>query len=257
MNCLKAIAIFTIALSLSACVTVTESRFSKKADANKAAESYVALGVAYMTQGNMPMARQKLDRALELEPDNLSAHSALATYWLERGEEQLAVKEFKIALDLDEDHSPSNYHYGRYLMVYKRDEKACEYLTKAASDVNYSARSLANEALGKCWLSQEKSSQAIDAFEKAWALNADSAVASYNLATIYFKRKRVDIATRWFKRFEESFQASNLKHSAASLKLGWRLAKASRNKNRADNYAFKLKKRFPKSLEYKLISSHH
>jgi len=255
MNCLKAIIVFTLALGLSACITVTESRFSKKADANKAAEAYVALGVAYMTQHNMAMARQKLDRALELEPDNVSAHSAIATYWLERGEESLAVKEFEIALDLDDEHSPSNFHYGRYLMVYKRDAKACEYLSLAASDVNYSARSLANESLGKCWLTQENNSKAIDAFEKAWTLNSDSSVASFNLSKIYFKRKRVDIALRWFKRLENSFKAGSLNHSAATLKLGWRLAKASGNKSSAANYAFKLKKRFPKSVEYKLISS--
>ncbi len=255
MNHLKALIIFTLALCLSACITVTESRFSKKADANKAAEAYVALGVAYMTQSNMPMARKKLDRALELEPDNVSAHSAIATYWLERGEEPLAVKEFEIALDLDDDHSPSNFHYGRYLMVYKRDEEACDYLAKAANDVNYSARSLANESLGKCWLTKDENSKAIDAFEKAWTLNSDSMVASFNLSNIYFKRKRVDIALRWFKRLENSFKATRSSHSAATLKLGWRLAKASGNKNSAANYAFKLKKRFPKSVEYKLISN--
>lgn len=255
MNCLKAIILFAFALSLSACVTVTESRFSKKADSAKAAESYVALGVAYMTQENMAMARQKLDRALELDPDNVSAHSAMATFWLERDEEPLAVKEFEIALDLDDEHSPSNFHYGRYLMVYKRDEKACDYLALAANDVNYSARALANESLGKCWLIQKKNKEAIDAFEKAWTLNSDSIVASYNLANLYFKRKRVDIALRWFKRLENTLKATEATHSAASLKLGWRLAKASGNKNSAANYAFKLKKRFPKSIEYKLITS--
>ena len=254
ISSLKATAIFALVLFLSACVTVTESRFSKKANSNKAAESYVALGVAYMTQGNMALARQKLDRALELEPENISAHSAMATYWLERGEEPLAVKEFKIALDLDDSHSPSNYHYGRYLMVYKQDKRACGYIAIAASDVNYSARSLANESLGKCWIINGQPSKAIDAYEKAWVLNSESVPACFNLASIYYKRHRFDLALRWFKRFESSLKASNSKHSAASLKMGWRLAKANRDKNAADNFAFKLKKRFPKSREYKRIS---
>lgn len=255
MNCLKAFAIFALAFSLSACVTVTESRFSKKADASKAAEAYVALGVAYMTQENMPMARQKLDRALKLDPENVSAHSAMATYWLERGEEQLAQKEFKAALSLDGQHSPSNFHYGRYLMVYKRDIKACDYLEIAAKDVNYSARALANESLGKCLLINDQQNKAIDAFEKAWLLNQDSVTSSFNLATIYYERKRFDLAQRWFTRFENTLSLSKMPHSAATLSVGWQLAKASGNKNAADNFAFKLKKRFPKSTEYKLTKS--
>jgi len=86
-------------------------------------------------------------------------------------------------------------------------------------------------------------------------LNQDSAISSFNLATIYYERKRYDLAQRWFTRFENTLSISKTLHSAATLSVGWQLAKASGNKNAADTFAFKLKKRFPKSTEYKLTKS--
>ncbi len=102
---IKLITLTLIALHLSACVSITESRFTKKSDPQKAAATYVALGVSYLSQGNMILARKKIERALELAPDSAAAHSAMAMYWLERGEEKLTEQEFAIALDLDKQHS--------------------------------------------------------------------------------------------------------------------------------------------------------
>ncbi len=130
---IKIACVATFALLLNACVSITETRYSKNTNPEKAAETYVALAVGYLSQGNMILARQKLDRALELNPENPAVHSALAMYWLERGEIKLAEQEFGVALDLDDEHSPSNYHYGLYLMRYKKDQKACGYLAIAAS----------------------------------------------------------------------------------------------------------------------------
>ena len=240
----------SVVLVLNACVSVTQSRYSKNTDPEKAAETYVALAVGYMSQGNMILARQKLDRALELNSENPSVHSALAMYWLERGEIKLAQKEFDTALDIDDEHSPSNYHYGLYLLSQK-DKRACPHLAIAAKDVDYSARVLANENLGTCLLQYGEKARAIDAFEKAWVLDSNSTVSSINLSAIYLQRKRLRLAARWFNRFEKSLTDNKVEHTAASLGLGLRLATAGGDSNSMASYAFKLRKRFPKSQEYK------
>lgn len=236
---------------LTACVTVTDSRFAKKANPDKAAETYVALGVGYLDAGDIVMARKKIERALDISPDNASAHSAMAMYWNERGEFKLAEKEFEYALELNDEHSPTNYHYGRYLLQKKRDKRACELLSAAATDVDYNSRVSAYEDLGICYIAFNDSSKAIDAFEKAWSLDLNSTIATLHLTDLYLQRNSLRPAIRWFERFEEIVKAKNLKHSPSSLYMGYRVAKAKRDRNSQASYAFKLKKRFPESDEYK------
>jgi len=248
---IKQTAVIALVLMLTGCVTVMDSRFTKKLDSDKAVETYVALGVGYLRNGNMPLARKKIERALEIDPDSASAHSAMATYWIERGEMDLAQKEFETALDLDDEHSPTNYHYGRFLFAIKNNPEGCEYIKASAQDVDYTARVLAYENLALCYDHFNQERLAVDAFEKAWSLDTSSTISSLNLARIYLKRNRADIAKRWFARFETTLRDRQLPHNAASLYTGAILAKANSDKNAEASYAFKLKKRFPRSDEYK------
>jgi type IV pilus assembly protein PilF len=251
MMMIKQVTLIALVVMLAGCVTVMDSRFTKKVDNDKAVETYVALGVGYLRNGNMPLARKKIERALEIAPDSASAHSAMATYWIERNEMNLAEKEFKIALDLDDEHSPTNYHYGRFLFAIRNDDKGCKYIKRSAEDVDYTARVLAYENLALCYDHFKQQRLAMDAFEKAWSLDTSSTISSLNLARIYLQRNRADIAQRWFSRFETTLRERQLPHNAASLYTGAMLAKASRDKNAEASFAFKLKKRFPRSDEYK------
>lgn len=251
MNIVSKLVLLCLALMLASCVTVTDSRFTKKIDNDKAVENYVALGVAYIQNGNMPLARKKIERALAISPDSASAHSAMATYWLERGEYELAEKEFLIALDNNSQHSPTNYHYGRFLFSVKNKRIGCDYINRAATDVDYTARVIAFENLGLCYGHFDEKGLEVDAFEKAWSLDTGSTVSSLNLAGIYLQRKRPDIAKRWFERFERTLTDQNLNHTASSLYMGVIVSRAINDENAQASYAFKLKKRFPKSEEYK------
>lgn len=250
MKIIKPLILLWTVLLLSACVTTTDSRFSKKASPEKAVDSYVALGVSYLRRGDHAMARKKIERALEIDPESAPAHNAMALFWQDRGEAELANKEYLLALDYDEDYSPANYHYGRFLMVIGKT-KSCEYLSKAARDIDYEGRKPAFEDLGLCYYSLRDLDKAIASYEKAWQLQGGSLVASMNLTAIYIDQKRFDLAQRWFKRFESALQRSTEKHTSLSLWLGIQIAKASRDKNAEANYAFKLKKSFPQSVEYK------
>jgi type IV pilus assembly protein PilF len=239
------------ALTLTACVTVTDSRFSKNANPEKAAQTYVALGVGYLAAGELILARKKIDRALEIAPDSVGAHGAMGMYWEQRGENNLAQVEFELALDIDEQHSPTNYHYGRFLLQKKRERRGCDLLSAAAHDVDFNARSGAYEDLGFCLIAFNDNSKAIDAFEKAWTLDSSSTISTLHLTELYLQRNSIRPANRWFERFNYILEQKEIAHSSASLYLGYRLSKAGRDKNGQQNYGFKLKKLFPESVEYK------
>jgi type IV pilus assembly protein PilF len=251
MKLIKLTITLLLAVVLTACVTVTDSRFSKNSDPEKAAQTYVALGVGYLSAGELILARNKIDRALEIAPDSAAAHSAMAMYWEQRGEHDLAQNEFEQALDIDSRHSPTNYHYGRFLLQKKRDRRSCDLLSAAATDVDFSARSGAYEDLGFCLIVFNDNSKAIDAFEKAWTLDSSSTISTLHLTELYLQRNSIRPANRWFERFSYILEKKDIPHSSASLYLGYRLAKAGRDKNGQQNYGFKLKRLFPKSEEFK------
>lgn len=251
MKIIKLSILGLVTLALSACVTTTDSRFTKKANPDKAVASYVALGVGYMNNGDMIMARKKIERALKIAPDSAAAHSAMAMYWLERGEPNLAGKEFEIAHDLDDEYSTNNYHYGRFLLTERNDEEGCELISVAANDFDYEARVSAYEDLGICLRHFGNTTEAIDAFEKAWSLDFNSTVSMLELSKIYIERKKYKQANRWFKRFEKAIRENKVPHSAGSLFVGSQLARAKRDRNALASYGFKLKKRFPNSEEYR------
>ncbi len=249
MQTLKIVLALSLTALLTACVTTTDSRFTKKADPQRAVDDYVILGISYLRQGDHKMARKKIERALAIDPSSAPAHNAMALFWQDRGEAELADKEFLIALDLDSDYSPANYHYGRFLMVLGRSD-SCDYLRKAARDIHYSGRKSAFEDLGLCHYSQRDYKPAIAAYEKAWQLEGSSLIAALNLTAIYVDQKRFDLAQRWFKRLESGIKNSQQQHTALSLWLGIEIARANKDRDAEANYAFKLKKSFPQSDEY-------
>lgn len=254
MTVFRFFAVFAVGLSLVACVTTTDSRFTKKESPQKAEESYVALGLGYLNAGDLKLARIKLDRALELEPDSAPANAAMGLYWQRRDESHMAEQFFKKSLDEDSDYVAAHYYYGRFLMTQKRGEEALEHLQIAAQDVEYNGRIQANEDLGLCYSQMKRRKDAYDAFGKAWKLNPDSTVATLNLAILYLEDKDIDQSNRWYQRFERTIQIHNVPQSSASLWVGIQLSRALKDKNREYSYAKLLKQNFSKSAEYKLYS---
>lgn len=254
MTVFRFFAVFSVSLLLVACVTTTDSRFTKKESVEKAEESYVALGLGYLNAGDIKLARIKLNRALELEPKSPSANAAMGLYWQKREEPHMAEEFFVKSLDIDSDYVPAHYYYGRFLMAQKRAADGLEHLKIAAQDVEYPGRIQANEDLGLCYYQLDRKKEAQEAFVKAWKLNPDSTVATLNLAMMYFEQKDYDQSNRWYVRFERILKEHQLKQSASSLWFGIQLARTYKDKNREYGYAQLLKKEYPKSAEYKLYS---
>jgi Flp pilus assembly protein TadD len=73
----------------------------RKVETTLDAGSLEALGLAYLSAGNIPLAQLALSRAVELEDGRASAHSALGYALLLQGKPMDARAEYGRALDAD------------------------------------------------------------------------------------------------------------------------------------------------------------
>lgn len=77
-------------LVLAACVSTT-TNVAPETDDDDAARQYYQLGARYFHNGNYKLARDRLQRALELDPDLAIAHSVLALTFEKLDNERLAA----------------------------------------------------------------------------------------------------------------------------------------------------------------------
>ena len=63
--------------------------------------TYVNLGAAYRSAGEYTKAIEAYQRALQMDPDNISSHYNLGVCYVDIGDKNSALDEFKILLELD------------------------------------------------------------------------------------------------------------------------------------------------------------
>src|SRR6185437_6402156 len=80
-----------------------------------ASDYNTALGVAYLRQGDIPLAKEKLDRALKENPSNPKVHSARAMLFDRMRQPGKAESEFQEALHLAPNDPDVSNNYAVYL----------------------------------------------------------------------------------------------------------------------------------------------
>ena len=85
------------ALALAGCTTTTSG---PKKSATSAADYNVQLGYAYLRQGNLALAKEKLERAEKQDGSSPSVHSALGLLFERLGDPKAADRHYATALRL-------------------------------------------------------------------------------------------------------------------------------------------------------------
>jgi len=246
------LATVVLALTLASCVTVTESRFTKKASPEKAVENYTQLGLGYLQKGRPDLARQRLQKALKIDESYAPANDAMGLVWQSEGEDDLAEEYFRKALSQDADYSLARHQLGRLFSQNKRYDDAETELRAAVGDRYYDNRAAASNDLAMNYYRQTKNAQAIDAYLQTLRIAPYNGEALVNVSTLLFEAQRYEEAAKYFERFDRLVQREQGQHTAHSLWLGIKLATITQNTRRAIDLASELKRRFPESTEYRL-----
>ncbi|RDH42974.1 type IV pilus biogenesis/stability protein PilW [Zooshikella ganghwensis] len=232
-----------LAWQLTGCVTTGGK---PEVDREKAAESYVNLGIAYLREGDTENAREKLERALKYDSDSVRALSVLALTYHQDGEVELAEKYFRKALWEDRSDPETNNNYAAFLYDIGRYDEAAEYFKKAADNTDYSERSRSFENLGLTLLKLKDTEAAEASFRRALRLNKGLPRAHLELSNLLFKQSNFSEAQKHYEAFTQLAS-----QDARSLLIGIQIAKAFNDNDRMASYGLQLRKMYPGSSELK------
>ncbi len=115
-----------------------------------AAADNAQLAMAYMQEGNLPRAKEKLDKALQEDPANPNTHSVLALFYERINDQKKAESEFREALRLAPgDPGPLNF-YGVYLCGQHRVDEGVTKMLQVARNPLYRTPEAAYTNAGVC-----------------------------------------------------------------------------------------------------------
>lgn len=245
-NGLYWIGILTVVLA--GCVSTGLGPMAKP-DMQRAAKINVQLGMDYMRQGKRDLAMQKLQKALEQDPDSADAHTAVALLYWQTGDLDKAEENFQQALDLDSDDAMAANNYGTFLCRQGRPKESIPYFLKATQNPDYPQPEGAWSNAGVCAHKASDLAAAEKYLRKALAINPQYASALAELASVSLDEKKYLQARAFLQRL-----SSQGALGPSTLLLGYKIEKALGNEADARDYATKLRVKYPSSVETSQLS---
>ncbi len=231
---------------LSACVS-SSPRLGNN-DKEAAASYNLQLGIDYFQQGNLSLAKEKLDRSLKQDPHNAQIYVISGLLYDRLDEQNKAEGYFRKAISLEPKNGEVLNTYAVYLCRRKEYAKGEQYAVNAASNPLYKTPEAAWFNAGNCALDDKRPGKAEEYFRKALAIRPNFDAALMQMAELEYSAGNYFPSRAFLERF---LQAS--RPTAASLWLAVRLERAAGNISMANEYARRLQQEFPTSVETKVM----
>ena len=246
MSAWRIFAVLVPALWLHGCVTTTTDTGESSAAAGAA---NLQLGSAYLQQGNLPIAKEKLERAEKQTPRDPVVHGLLAMLYHRLGEDQKAEKEYRTALRLAPNDPEQLNNYAVFLCSVGRVDEGVNRFQEAARNPLYRTPWAAYTNAGVCLRGAGRDAEAEPLFIRALRVRPDYAEAAVQLADLELNQHRPADA---YKRVAD-FMKSN-PPTADLLLLGWRAARELKNPADAAQMAWRLHSDFPDSDQARTVA---
>jgi type IV pilus assembly protein PilF len=240
----SAIAIVALCLGLYACAS-THSSGDDQAPATRsetAARINLQLGVGYLQEGNLPVAKEKLDRAMSQDPHNPEVHGAMALLDQRLGKDKEADKEFRTALELAPHDPAMMNNYAVYLCSHERTDEGVRYFEQAAANPLYRTPWAAYTNAGVCLRGARRVDEAEQRFGRALQSNPAYSEAVFQASDLDFAQQKFAPA-----RFRIDIFLLTNPATPDLLLLAYRIAQAQNDAAGQQKYGARLTKEFPDS----------
>lgn len=240
MNGRRILATLAPSLMLCACVTTGDSGLHESPVAAGAAN--VQLGAAYLQQGNLPLAKEKLEKAAKQSPKNPVVHGMLGLLYHRLGDDKLAEKEFRTSLELAPGDPEQLNNYAIFLCDIGRADDGVSRFEEAARNPLYRSPWAAYTNAGVCLRGAKRDAEAMPLFLRALQVNPSYTEALVQLGDLELSQHKAADA---YKRVTDFLKVNP--STPDLLLLGWRAARDLKDPAGAAQMAWRMQSDFPDS----------
>jgi len=239
---------------LSLCACASHSTPLHAANQQEAADANTQLGIQYMNQGDLNLAKMKLDRALEEAPNNPNVHSARAMLYERMALLDKADQEFRTALKLAPHDPDVVNNYAVYLCQNGRTDEGVKRFLEAAHNALYRTPQAAYTNAGVCLRAAKRDDEARAQFNAAVQVRPNYGEAAFQLATLDFDHGQLTAARTRIDSYISTYD-----ETPDLLLLGVRVARAQGDVLAAQRYSRRLQLDFPGSDQVRALAAldHH
>jgi len=244
----KIVAGSIVIILLTGCVTSTTTTSAKFEETDDAAMQNYNLGARYYQNGSYNIARERLERAIELDPKLEQAHFMLALTYEQLDNTRLATKHYEEAVRVAPNSYDARNAYAVFLcrqQEYDDAEKQFDKLFKIS--INDSRFVMYTNA-GACMTQKPDYEKAEEYFREALREKPTHPEALIQLSALKFKTKECLPSRAFLQRF-----LTSNKTSPGVLYLGMQIEECLEDERAATDYANQLLREFPKSPEAKQV----
>lgn len=234
-------------LLLAACANTAE-REAEDAKRHRLVETNVQLAANYLQRGQLEFAKEKLEKALSIDPEDVTANNTMALLQWRLKEYAAAEAHFRRAVRVEKNNGEAQNNYGVFLCERGRVEEAVTWFKRAVADQLYPTPAVANQNAGLCLMKTGASDAAEPYFRDALKINPRLAPSLEHMARISWARGKPLAARGFMQRY---FEAGA--DTPETLWLAVRIEKELGHKNEEASYALRLRAKFPESPEAKRL----
>ena len=234
-----------VLLLCQGCVSTSATSASgTAASGGAAAVANLNLGAAYLRQGRLTLALERLDRALDHDPRLAEAHSTIAMVYDRLGDIDEARDHHRRAIRLAPNDPATANSFGVFLCRHERWSDAEPLFLRAAANPRYHTPEVALTNAGICARNAGEGAKAERYLRDALARNPVYADGLFNLAALAYANSELDDARRFLSRHSESAP-----DSAQAAWLCYQVEAGLGNRGNAQRCASMLREQFPDSPE--------
>lgn len=242
-------------ISLTSCVSSQQtgdaafgSNSSDGPDLEAGSKLNVELGVGYMKRGQYKVAKEKLEKAIEQNPENIEAFTTLALLMSKLNEKEKAEEYYLEAIDLQPNNTWLHNSYGVFLCGVGKIEDAMAEFKFAYEDPFYETAYLARSNAGSCLVQNGDYITSEALLRSALQSNTKLPGALLSMAEIGVKTKRYLMSRAYIQRYH-----IDNRPTSESLWLQIQAEKALKADEHYLKYSEQLLKAFPDSKEAGLL----
>jgi type IV pilus assembly protein PilF len=248
----RLLAIASVLALLAGCVTTggkdSQLKKSEESDSQKASTLNKQLGTVYLRQGNLSLAKEKLERAEKQNPRDPELHSVLAVLYEKLGMSEEVDKHYRTAVRLAPKDPQVANNYAVYLCKAGRTDEGVKRFLESARNPLYRTPELAYTNAGVCLRRAKRLDEANNAFERALQIRPNLAEAQFQWADLAIERGELAKAREQVDKYLANYEAT-----PDLLLTGVRVTRAQGDRVAEEKYTRRLRVEFPASQQFRSL----